>query len=114
MALASSSSKISSPSFSSTRGCSRGTIIVPLDFLVPSFGLLIEGVRLADVFAGVLPPCASEEDVLDESFIGDSARDGLEVLGSKEGVCGMVGTAVSVGDAMAKEVVRGELRCSTG
>jgi len=39
MARASSSSKTSSPSFNSTRGCSRGTMMVPLDFLVPIFGL---------------------------------------------------------------------------
>lgn len=32
MALASSSSNTSSPSFSSSLGCSLGTIIVPLDF----------------------------------------------------------------------------------
>lgn len=67
---------------------------------MPSFGLLIEGVRLADVFAGVLPPFASEEDVLDESVNGDSASDGLDVLGSKEVVCGMAGTIASVGEAM--------------
>lgn len=103
MALASSSSKTSSPSFNSTRGCSRGTIIVPLDFLVPSFGLLIDGVRLADVFAGVLPPFASDEEVLDESFVnGESASDGLAVLGSKEEVGGMAGTVASVGEAMIK------------
>lgn len=38
MARASSASKTSSPSFSSTRGCSRGTMMVPLDFLVPILG----------------------------------------------------------------------------
>lgn len=76
---------------------------------MPSFGLLIEGVRLADVFAGVLPPFASEVDVLDESFVnGESASDGLEALGSKEEVGGMAGTVASVGDAImrGRRVVR--------
>lgn len=40
MALASSSSNTSSPFFSSTFGASRGTMIVPLLFLVPILGLV--------------------------------------------------------------------------
>ena len=40
MALASSSSNTSSPFFSSTFGASRGTIMVPLLFLVPILGLV--------------------------------------------------------------------------
>jgi len=60
MALASSSSNTSSPSFNSTLGCSRGTMMVPLDFLVPSFG------RWRDLFEArprrVLSPLIEDDD----------------------------------------------------
>jgi hypothetical protein len=56
IALASSWSNTSSPSFNSTRGCSRGTIIVPLDLRDTSLGREMRCVGV------VLPSSWAEED----------------------------------------------------
>jgi len=78
MARASSSSNISSPSFSSTWGLSRGTIIVPLDFRLSR-----RGRGLADRSSLCMEE--DEEELVVEFKVGDEAdarRVGLVVGGA--------------------------------
>lgn len=115
MARASSSSKTSSPCFSSTFGASRGTIRVPLDLRVPMRG------RESGV-SGPLASAAAEESaaaaspglgIMGESSIAESEDDAVVVAAvaaiaaivSWEILCGADAAAAAGGAAGGSSVV---------
>lgn len=74
MARASSSSKTSSPSFSSTLALSRGTMMVPLDLRLDIFG--------RRSFGGMLSSCTLElEEEEEEEWEGGREGSGSLMLG---------------------------------